>query len=445
MNISDTIAAIATPLVPSAIGIIRISGPNVSDVIHHCFGKNINELSPKQMNRGIFIDKDKAELDDCCYVYYKSPSSYTGEDSCEIFAHGSVYILKTMLSSICLIGNCRIAKHGEFTQRAFINGKIPLSKAESIIDIIESNSQTAHDIALNQYKGYVYQTITRCRQKLMQCLEKVEASLEFPDEVGNIKDSTVANDVESINSELVPIIKASDYGSTLKNGLKFVIIGKPNAGKSSLLNALAGENRSIVTNTPGTTRDYIDVSIEYNGVLIQIIDTAGLRDTSNNIEQLGIDKISELSESTDGIIQLMDIQEDTAPIQTTFGHNKPILQVFNKIDTQPTGFKQEPDFHYISCTTKQGIMELKESLITTFISPEDYKPTQMLCNVRQITELNKAKKYIEQTLQRLNENAELDIVAIDIHDAIKCLANITGEDYTEELLDGIFANFCIGK
>ena len=137
----------------------------------------------------------------------------------------------------------------------------------------------------------------------------------------------------------------------------------------------------------------------------------------------------------------MDIQEDTAPIQTTFGHNKPILQVFNKIDTQPTGFKQEPEFRYISCNTKQGIMELKESLITTFISPEDYKPTQMLCNVRQITELNKAKKYIEQTLQRLNENAELDIVAIDIHDAIKCLANITGEDYTEELLDGIFANF----
>ena len=192
----------------------------------------------------------------------------------------------------------------------------------------------------------------------MTCLEKVEASLEFPDEVGTIKNTTVYDDVKIINEKLSPIIKASDYGLTIKHGLKFLIIGEPNVGKSSLLNALSGEERSIVTNIPGTTRDYIDVSVEYKGIQIQLIDTAGIRSTNNNIEQLGIEKINELMQNTDGVIHLRDIQNTNEPITIDIPQDVPIITVFNKIDALKT-IEKEPNYQYISCKTLTGLTESK--------------------------------------------------------------------------------------
>ena len=265
---------------------------------------------------------------------------------------------KTLIQEITMINECRLAKNGEFTQRAFMNGKIPLSKAESIIDIIESDTAAAHKIALNQYQGHVYKTISQLRQQLMNCLERVEASLEFPDEVGNIKDTTVLDEINKINNAISPIIKASDYGLTIKHGLKFLIIGEPNVGKSSLLNALSGEERSIVTSTPGTTRDYIDVSLEYKGIQIQLIDTAGIRKTSNDIEKQGIEKINDLVLKTDGVIHLRDIQSKHDHLPFNIPKNIPILTVFNKIDTVNKIEKETTDL-YISCKTMTGLTKSK--------------------------------------------------------------------------------------
>lgn len=444
MHSTKTIAAIATPLIPSAIGIIRVSGPDTINVANTLFKTNILPENYRKMITSQAYSKNDTILDECCYTFYKGPHSYTGEDVLEIFCHGSIYIVKELLKIITAMPDCVLAKNGEFTQRAFINGKIPLSKAESILDIIESNSEATHSIALNQYTGHVYESISNCREQLLTLLQKVEASLEFPDDVGGIQRETVLKDCSDIIMDLTPIIKASDYGALVKKGLKYLIIGEPNVGKSSLLNKLSGESRSIVSETAGTTRDYIDICIEYNGILITLIDTAGIRETNSDIEKVGINKIKELSASTDGYILVTDCNKDQPFEWPDFlDQSKPIVNVQNKID-QLKHSKHTGQLG-ISCKTGKGLTELKETLISTFIDPSQYEPKQMLCNLRQITALNDAFSYIKEAKKHIETHATLDIVCIDLRDAIESLSDIMGDTFTEELLDGIFSKFCIGK
>ena len=443
----DTIAAIATPLIPSAIGIIRVSGSNVTRVIEQLFLINRDQVKERVMNTRYLYTNQNKRLDECCFVYYKGPRSFTGEDVLEIFTHGSIYILKEIIHEICLINDCRLAKNGEFSQRAFINGKMPLSKAESIIDIIESNSESSHQIALNQYEGHVYKTLQQLRQALMTCLEKVEASLEFPDEVGNIQNSDVKQHLTTIKKQFETIINASDYGVIMKKGLTFLIIGKPNVGKSSLLNALSGEERSIVTATPGTTRDYIDISIEYNGTLLSLIDTAGIRETTETIEKIGISYIKKLADKADGYIHVMNINDtENTELPDYINPSKPIISVFNKIDDQhDTIYENTSSQYYISCKNKVGLDKLKQGCLDQFFDQSAIEPSEMLSNLRQIAELKTANTLIEKCLNNIEQNLTLDIISIDLNEAISSLSNIVGDDFTEELLDGIFANFCIGK
>ena len=448
MNYSfDTIAAIATPIIPSAIGIIRVSGSNVTRVIEHLFLIKDGIVQERVMNtRYLYANQDK-RLDECCFVYYKGPRSFTGEDILEIFTHGSIYVLKEIINKICLINDCRLAKNGEFSQRAFLNGKMPLSKAESIIDIIESNSESSHQIALNQYEGHVYKKIQNLRQQLMTCLEKVEASLEFPDEVGSIQNSNVESSLKTIKNQFETIITTSDYGVIMKKGLTFLIIGKPNVGKSSLLNALSGEERSIVTATPGTTRDYIDITIEYNGTLLSLIDTAGIRETSETIEKIGISYIKKLADTANGYIHVMDIKDtEKTDLPDYINHSKPMINVFNKIDDQNEKvFKNTKSNYYISCKKGLGLDALKKGCLEQFFNQSALEPSEMLSNLRQISELKSANMLIRKCLKNIENKHTLDIVSIDLNEAISSLSNIVGEDFTEELLDGIFANFCIGK
>ena len=442
MHNSHTIAAIATPLIPSAIGIIRISGSEAKTIADKLFKTNITHKDYRRMITSNAYNTDGTVLDECCYTFYKEPHSYTGEDVLEIFSHGSTYIVKELLTIIASMPDCRLAKNGEFTQRAFMNGKIPLSKAESILDIIESTSKASHAIAINQYKGHVYESISNCRKNLINLLQLIEASLEFPDDVGGIETSVVLNDCDHIINSLSPIISASDYGALIKKGLRYLIIGKPNVGKSSLLNKLSGESRSIVSETAGTTRDYIDICIEYKGIMITLIDTAGIRDTTSHIEKIGIEKINELSQLTDGYLLITDettVEYSDWPIY--LDPKKPIIKVRNKIDLSPN--QDIKDCIGTSCVTGDGLKTLKNTLVSTFI--KEYEPEQMLCNLRQITALNNAYHCIKKAKEHIECSETLDIVCIDIRDAIESLSDIMGDSFTEELLDGIFSKFCIGK
>ncbi len=439
-----TIAAIATPLIPSAIGILRVSGPDAEHIANRLFKTKIIPDNYRKMITANAIQDNGNLLDQCCYVFYKGPHSYTGEDVLEIFCHGSIYIVKELIQTITTMPDCVLAKNGEFTQRAFLNGKIPLSKAEAILDIIESNSEASHKIAINQYTGHVYESISNCRDHTMTLLQKVEASLEFPDDVGGINTEAVSKDCSEIIQYLTPIINASDYGSIVKKGLKYLIVGEPNVGKSSLLNKLSGESRSIVSETAGTTRDYIDISIEYNGIIITLIDTAGIRETSSDIEKIGIEKIKELSELADGYILVTDGTSSKPFVWPHFlDQEKPIINVRNKIDKPSNNY---PNGSLgISCVTGAGLTELKETLVHTFVDPSQYEPNHMLCNLRQITALNNAYSCIKKAQEHIELKTTLDIVCIDLRDAIEALSDIMGDSFTEELLDGIFSKFCIGK
>lgn len=405
MHSIKTIAAIATPLIPSAIGILRVSGPDAKNVTNRLFKTKIKPNNYRKMITATITQDDGKILDQCCYAFYKGPHSYTGEDVLEIFCHGSTYIVRELLQIITAMPDCMLAKNGEFTQRAFINGKIPLSKAEAILDIIESTSEGSHKIAMNQFTGHVHESISNCRDHAITLLQKIEASLEFPDDVEEIKNQVVSNDCSEIIKILTPIIKASDYGAIIKKGLKYLIVGEPNVGKSSLLNKLSGESRSIVSETEGTTRDYIDISIEYNGIIITLIDTAGIRETSSNVEKIGIEKIKELSVSADGYILVTDGTSSKPFNWPDFlDQTKPIIEVKNKIDLKSSKTGEQLG---ISCKTGAGLTELKEMLVNTFVDQSQYEPHHMLCNIRQITALNNAYHYIKKHRNTLNQKQRL--------------------------------------
>ncbi len=442
----DTIAAIASAPVSSAIGIIRVSGNEVLPIMSTLFNIDTNSIKSRYMYTKNLIDPSTSKLiDNCCFTYFKGPNSYTGNDTLEIFCHGSTFICQKILTVITSLKNCRQAKNGEFTQQAFVNGKIDLAKAESILDIIESNSEKSHQIALDQYKGAVYKQLQETREELMVNLQELEASLEFPDDVGSINVEHIKVSLMNRLKKLKKIKENSDYGQKIKGGIRFLIIGKPNVGKSSLMNCISGEERSIVSNEAGTTRDYLDMSFEYNGILITIIDTAGIRDTSNEIETLGINKIKELSKIVDGYIFVQDINDTgKADIPDFIDDKKPILNVINKVDLSSNKLKLDGVI-YTSCLSKIGINQLKNQLINSIIKLDNFESELILCNTRQIASLNETLECISNAMTLLTNNLTLDVICIEIRDAIHQLSNILGEDFTEELLDGIFSKFCIGK
>jgi tRNA modification GTPase len=447
MNYSDTIAAIASPLMPAAIGIVRVSGEQSASILRTLLKKEATyTITPRMMlTHAVYNIQTGDLLDDCCVVFYEGPNSYTGEDMLEVFCHGSVYIMKQLLLTITEAPTVRLAKNGEFTQRAFLNGKISLSKAESVLDIIESNSDMSHTIALNQYKGKVYTTLQAIRDTLMDTLQRIEATLEFPDDVGALDVSTIQPALTRCTDTLTTMITQSDYGTYIKAGIRYLILGDPNVGKSSILNALSGESRSIVSDISGTTRDYIDITIEYNGILMTFIDTAGIRDTDNTIEAIGIEKIKEISNTVDGYVHVTELVQPSGPLPDFIDPNKPVIHVVNKVDQVESPYPKDSETHYISCNTGEGFDTLKETLLTTFINQKQMDAHHVLCNLRQISSLKKAYHYIGNAQNHLNTHQTLDIIAIDLHDSIQELNNIIGENYTEELLDGIFSKFCIGK
>jgi tRNA modification GTPase len=444
----DTIVANATPLIPSAISIVRISGDKALEI-----GKKIFSLQERITPRKVYFGKifnHKGEvIDEGLFLYFQKPKSFTGEDLVEIYPHGSVPVVKSILEA-CFMYGARLARPGEFTERAFLNGKIDLLQAEAIADLINAKSERAAKIAVSILEGKLSKQINILREKLINLISLIEAEINFPEDVEEIDSSLIISQLEEVKSQIDKLLASYKKGNLIKEGIKLAIVGRPNVGKSSLFNALVGYERAIVSEIQGTTRDFIEESLKIKDIPIILLDTAGLRDTEDKIEKIGIEKAQERINEADTILFVIDassgLAEEDKKIYDKI-KDKPHIIVVNKSDlnNKPIDFFEKYDnIVYTSVINNQGIKELEEKIITSLgiIEKED----DLFINLRQSTLLKQAKEKIEEIENHINyliNNKE--ILMIYIQEALNYLDEVVGAISTEDVLDNIFSKFCIGK
>jgi tRNA modification GTPase len=444
----DTIVANATPLIPSAISIVRISGDRALEI-----GKKIFSLPEKITPRKVYFGKifnHKGEvIDEGLFVYFQKPKSFTGEDLVEIYPHGSVPVVKSILEA-CFMYGARLARPGEFTERAFLNGKIDLLQAEAIADLINAKSERAAKIAISILEGKLSKQINALREKLINLISLIEAEINFPEDVEEIDSGLVISQLEEVKSQIDKLLASHKKGNLIKEGIKLAIVGRPNVGKSSLFNALVGYERAIVSEIQGTTRDFIEESLKIKDIPVILLDTAGLRDTEDKIEKIGIEKAQEKINEADIILFVIDASSGFAEEDKKIYNkikDKPHIIVVNKSDlnNKPIDFFEKYDnIVYTSVVNNQGIKELEEKIITSLgiIEKED----DLFINLRQSTLLKQAIEKIEELENHINyliNNKEL--LMIYIQEALNYLDEVVGAISTEDVLDNIFSKFCIGK
>lgn len=449
----DRIAAIATPIGKGAIAIIRVSGHKLEDITQVVCPNVTQWVSHKMTYTTIVNHVGNVEIDKGCVVFFKSPNSFTGEDVLEFHVHGSPVTLQTLMATLSHLG-IRLADAGEFSKRAFVNGKMDLSQSESIIDLIESENSMSHKIALDHYKGKLFTLITGMRRQLIQLLEHIEASIDFPDEVPDINFDQSSEILRGIQGEIEKIVQNKDYGRIIRSGLNVMIVGKPNVGKSSLFNRLCGEDRAIVTHIPGTTRDMLDADITLGGLSINVVDTAGYRESDDPIETMGIQKMTDRLQIVDMILWVVDgsvrFDENDQNIYKKISNFPSICMIKNKSDLKeechiPEKIVAALPICEISTKTEQGLTSFKTYLNDTIIHDIESTNSQYLCNIRQVACAEQVKVLLDNMQQAVVDNVPVDMLSIDCREAILKLGEITGEELTEELLDGIFSRFCIGK
>lgn len=460
MFTDDTICAIATASGRSAIAIIRISGSDSLPVVKNIFkpkkGNFENVLSHKVYYGDVF-DND-AIIDDVLVTYFKAPHSYTGEDSIEISCHGSVYIQQRIIELLISKG-IRTAKAGEFTMRAFLNGKIDLSQAEAVADLIASHSKSSHSIALNQMRGGFSSKIKELREQLINFAALIELELDFSEEdveFANRNDLTTL--INSLEDEIKSLTNSFAMGNVLKHGIPIAIIGKPNVGKSTLLNSLLNDERAIVSEIPGTTRDTIEDLFSIEGITFRLIDTAGLRESYDKIENIGIEKTYQKIEQAGLILYVVDISNITVDeikdeinelLDNINDKNKRIIIVANKTDLlfqTPSHFSEllEMEVIFASAKRKENINLIANSLIKS-VKTEQINDSTIVSNIRHYEALQSTLHSLIQIKDGLQNNLSNDLIAIDIRKALYHLGEITGQVANDEILKNIFSNFCIGK
>ncbi len=449
----DTITAIATPMGTGGIGIIRLSGDQSLSIVKILCGKP--ELTARYAHfEKIRHPQTNKQIDDAVILYFKNPHSYTGEDVIEIQGHASPYVQKEILSA-CISLGARLAGPGEFTKRAFLHGKLSLSQAESVIDLIHSDSEKSHRVALTHLSGHLQKKIQGYRKMFMLILEQIEASIDFPDEVDPLDRSEVTRSLKTLKQDIDTVITLQDYGEFIKEGLKVLIVGKPNVGKSSLFNAILGKERSIVTDIEGTTRDYIEGSIQLGGITVKLCDTAGLRDSTDTIEYLGMQKIKDLIDKSDLILWTLDsaspLNENDHKVYAAIRKKKNIYILLNKAD-KPNSIKtQHLDNFQVSKTlstsalVKDSIQLLKNTIHTEFIHKSDSIDMDYICNIRQVQCFKGLHTSVTQLLSHIKQAHLDDMLSPHVRHIIEQLGELTGDSLTEELLDNIFDRFCIGK
>jgi len=459
---TDTICAIATPPGTGAIAVVRLSGPVSLSIAQHFFipaGKKSGThiMESHKMHFGKFMH-EKRIIDEVLLTYFKSPHSYTGEEAVEISCHGSEFIQQKIIE-LLLESGARLAEPGEFTMRAFLNGKLDLSQAEAVADLIASQSKSAHRLALNQMRGGFSEKIKELRDKLLQFASLIELELDFSEEDIEFADRTALHKLLSeLKNELTYLISSFKVGNVLKTGIPVAIIGKPNVGKSTLLNAILNEEKAIVSEIPGTTRDTIEDTIIIHGYRFRFIDTAGLRQSQDTVENIGIGRTYDKIEQATIILYICDISDtehnNVEEILTEFKQyieddDKYFILVANKIDQLheiPSHLKEmlELETVFVSAKRKENIHLLAETLVKK-VKEKSISSDIIVSNSRHYDALMSALDALRQVDQALHDNIPTDLVAIDIRQALHHLGTITGEITTDEVLGSIFSKFCIGK
>ena len=450
---NDTIAAISTTLGVGAISIIRVSGSDAIKIVNSIFkGKDLKRVESHTISYGHIKDGDNL-LDEVLVSVMKSPKTFTTEDIVEINCHGGIATTNKVLEAV-LKNGARLAEPGEFTKRAFLNGRIDLSQAESTMDLINAKTESKRKAALNGLDGYVSKLIKNLRQEILEILATIEVNIDYPEyeDIETMTNEKLKPKIENVIKEIKKIIKESENGKVLTSGIKTVIIGRPNVGKSSLLNRLLDEEKAIVTDIEGTTRDTVEGSITINGVMLDIIDTAGIRKTNDIVEKIGVNKSYSLIESADLVIIVLNNNEKLTEEDKNildYCKNKKVIVVINKSDLADKIDISNITYENIIRTNTvdlNGLDELKDKIVELFnleeLTKEDYK---YLNNVRQISLIKEAKDILLEALSGINNATPVDLVEIDIKRAWEKLGEIIGATYTDELLDQLFSQFCLGK
>lgn len=456
---STTIAAIGTALSNSGISIIRISGKDSLSIINKIFKTN-HEIEPNTIVFGKIL-KNNEFIDNVLLSYFKAPHSYTGEDVCEINCHGGTQITRQILE-IVLENGARLAEPGEFSKRAFLNGKMDLSQAEAVINLINAKTQTETRIAAKNLEGNLSKKIMELREELVELMAKIEVSVDYPEyDYDEVEPDSIVNLLDKKINEINNILKTYEHGKYIKNGVNVAILGKPNVGKSSLLNNLANYDKAIVTDIPGTTRDIVEETINLGDIVLNISDTAGIRDTDDIIEKIGVEKSLKILEEMDLVIYIINGQdgiskEDFEILSKIQNKGLKYILAINKIDVAQKDvlnailkeIKQNKlnDPVFLSVQENEGIENLKNEIIKLFNSNDlDYVHELIITNERHKNLLKKSVDYLYDAKKEISLGQPIDIVSIYVKKATKTLGEIIGADVTEDIISKIFEKFCLGK
>ena len=448
----DTIAAIATKLGVGAISIIRVSGKDAIPLVNKIFsGKDLEKVDTHTINYG-YIKKENEKIDEVLVSVMKAPKTFTREDVVEINCHGGINSTLAVFSLLQEIG-IRVAEKGEFTKRAFLNGRIDLTEAEAIMDLIESKSDNQRKLAMNSLEGKLKNYIHSFREPLKKLIANIEVNIDYPEyyDIEEVTKKDIEKEVEKLIPKLQKTIEESKSHQIVKSGIKTVIVGRPNVGKSSILNTLINQEKAIVTDIEGTTRDIVEGTVFINGVELSLIDTAGIRNTDNVVEKIGVEKSLELLEEADLVLAVFNINEELSKedkeLIAKLNKDKTII-VLNKDDLANKINKSNFNFYHIVSTNTnslEGLDFLKDEIIKMFSLDMLEETDTFLANNRQLTCANKALETLLKIRENIKSDLPLELIEIDLQEVLNELGTITGEVYDEELLDTLFENFCVGK
>ena len=455
----DTIAAVATAYGEGGIGIIRISGENSLSILKEVFdpAADNKEITSRRMTYGKIIDKDADQIiDEVLAVYMKGPKTYTAEDVVEINCHGSMVSLRKTLALVLRKG-ARLAEPGEFTKRAFLNGRLDLSQAEAVIDVIKAKTDKSFDVALSQLEGTLSRKISEIRTRLLDLLVDITVNIDYPDEdIEYITYEKLEKNISSIGEMIEKLLSTASTGRMIREGIKVAIVGKPNVGKSSLMNGLLKETRAIVTEVPGTTRDTIEEAISIRNIPVYLVDTAGIRETDDMVEKIGIEKSKEAFNNSDFVIFILDgsvplSQEDREIAE--YLKTRKSLVLINKSDLTQAFTHDEvkemiPDAKIIetSFIMGEGINDIEEFIEEMVYGGEIVQSESLMVNnVRHIELLNKGRDSLRDALNMTQMKEALDFIEIDVKNAYEFLGEIIGETVSDDIIDEVFARFCLGK
>ncbi len=448
--ILDTIAAIATPFGTAGISVIRISGSEAITKANEIFkGKNLTKMKSHTVTYGFIIEKTGKTIDEVLVTIMKAPKTFTAEDTVEISCHGGILVTQKVLERILETG-VKLAEPGEFSKRAFVNGRIDLTQAEAIMDLIHAKNENAMKLALSGLSGDIKKGIESVRESVLNLVAKIEVNIDYPeyDDAEVMGNEVIKPYVLDIKNKLVELLSDADKGKIIRDGVKTAIIGKPNVGKSSLLNALLNEERAIVTDIEGTTRDTIEAYINVGGITLILIDTAGIRETSDVVEKIGVNRSKKAIEEAELVILVLDqsrklSQEDELLLEQT-KHKKRII-VGNKNDLNKA---LELDLHMLSLSTltKEGLKDLEKEIVTVLgMSDIKEKDFNILSNVRHIDKIKQTIQALDDVLNAIEIHMPIDMTEIDLKKAWQYLGEITGDYHPEDLISELFSKFCLGK